>query len=49
MNTKQTIAYLDTLPLVEALFWFIENNTEDMPPDVFFNLRERVRTEGVTA
>ena len=38
---------VDRLPLVEALFWFIENvndDTEGRSP-AFFTLRERVRAE----
>lgn len=41
------IAYLDTLPLVNAMWWFIENVTPDSSyrTEVFFYLRERVRNE----
>jgi hypothetical protein len=47
MNAGQTIDYLRTLPLVEALWWFIENVDEDYPgrTEIFFALRVRVRTE----
>lgn len=48
MSLDQTQAYLDTLPLATALFWFIENVNEDSPhrTALFFYCRERVR-EGV--
>jgi len=39
-------AYLDTLPLVTALWWFIENTPEDdlaARNEIFFYLRERTR------
>lgn len=41
------IAYTDTLPLVEALWWFIENVTEGDPQrtELFFHLRARYRGE----
>lgn len=39
-----TDEYLDTLPLVDALWWFIENEHE-CGSDVFFYLRERYRNE----
>jgi hypothetical protein len=44
---ESTIAYLATLPLTDALFWFIENVDDDMPgrSKVFFYLRGRVRME----
>jgi hypothetical protein len=44
------IAYLSGLPLVEALWWFIENIPDDHPRrnDVFFYLRERYRNELMT-
>lgn len=47
MTAKQAVAYLKTLPLTSALWWFIENVGPDDPArtDVFFYLRERVRTE----
>ena len=46
MSTNEQIAYLETLPLVLALWWWIENVTEDDPSrtETFFYLRERVRT-----
>lgn len=39
--------FLDGLPLAEALWWFIENVTDDHPQrtEIFFYLRERVRSE----
>ncbi len=41
-NTK---TYLDTLSLVDALWWFIENIDSDHPDctEIFFYLRERKR------
>ncbi|WP_168991992.1 MULTISPECIES: hypothetical protein [Mesorhizobium] len=39
--------YIATLPLVEALWWFIEN-TPDEPAErseLFFDLRERYRAD----
>lgn len=47
MNANQVIAYLSTQPLTTALFWFIENATDDAPwrTNVFFYLRDRVATE----
>ncbi len=43
-----TINYLNTMNLKNALWWFIENIAEDDPSrtEIFFYLRERVRTEG---
>jgi len=43
----QTVEHLTTLPLVEALWWYIENITTDDPraTRVFFYLRERYRNE----
>lgn len=47
MTSQEQITYLDTLPLVHALWWWIENVTEDAPArdEVFFYLRSRYRTE----
>ena len=44
MSTNKQIAYLETLPLVHALWWWIENVTVDDPSrtETFFYLRERV-------
>lgn len=42
MNTEEMIAYTDSLPLYEALWWYIENCGEGNT-GVFFHLRERVR------
>lgn len=46
MTGQQKLDYLETLPLVNALFWFIENVTEEDPDrtELFFHLRERVRS-----
>jgi hypothetical protein len=45
MTFDQTKDLLDGLPLVSALWWFIENVNEDTPhrSELFFYLRERVR------
>lgn len=47
MTLQQTKDYLDGLPLWQALWWFIENIAEDNTDrsELFFHLRERVRTE----
>lgn len=47
MTPAETIAYLKTLALAEALWWFIENHSEASVgyAEVFFYLRDRVRTE----
>jgi hypothetical protein len=39
--------YLDTLSLVDALWWFIENAPDSGPErtEMFFYLRERYRSE----
>lgn len=44
---ERVIAYMDSLPLVQALWWFIENGIDDSPSGtaVFFHTRERVKTE----
>jgi len=41
----ETKGHLEGLPLVAALWWFIENSNEDDPHrnELFFYLRERVR------
>jgi len=46
MTATETIDYLHTLPTTHALWWFIENVTEDDPirTEVFFYLRERFRS-----
>ena len=43
--------HLKSVPLNDALWWFIENVNEEDPHrnDYFFALRERVRSEGTTA
>ncbi|WP_044275861.1 hypothetical protein [Burkholderia gladioli] len=48
-SQPQYLYYLKGLPLVEALWWFIENCPEDLPgrTELFFALRERVRDEAV--
>lgn len=47
MSANNYSAYLETLPLVDALFWFIENVNDEDPfrSEYFFRLRERVRDE----
>lgn len=49
MTFTEKKAYLDTLSLPRALWWFIENAPDDdtIRTDIFFYLRERVRTEGL--
>lgn len=44
---EQHKAYLDTLDLTAALWWFIENVNDDNPhhTELFFYLRGRVREE----
>ena len=42
------VSYLESLSLVEALWWFIENHgmlTGQERDAIFFRLRERVRTD----
>jgi hypothetical protein len=41
------IGYLDTLPLLQALWWYIENVSSDDPDQAvyFFYLRGRYRKE----
>lgn len=45
MTFKEVTDYLNGRPLVDALWWFIENSNEDDPhrSELFFYLRERVR------
>ncbi len=45
MTLDQTRDYLDTLPAVLALFWFMENVDSDHPhrTSLFFYCRERAR------
>lgn len=49
MNKEDTRQYLQHVPLIEALWWFIENRgLESDAPDYeesFFLLRERFRNE----
>lgn len=47
MNAEEVIEYLRSVPLVEALWWAIENITTDDPraTRVFFYLRERYCNE----
>jgi hypothetical protein len=48
MTLAATKLYLSSITLPAALWWFIENvNDEDRyRTEIFFFLRERVRTEG---
>jgi hypothetical protein len=45
MTVEETTDYLDTLPGVLALWWFMENINDEHPDrqQLFFYLRERVR------
>jgi len=45
MDFEQITKYLGTLPLAEAMWWFIENipDHHEFRTPVFFYLRERVR------
>lgn len=45
MTADQIKAYLDRLPGVLAVWWFIENVNDEHPhrQEIFFYLRERVR------
>lgn len=45
MNLRQTKDYLLDLPLVDALWWFIENVPTEHPhaSELFFLLRKRMR------
>ena len=48
MNTEVTLKYLDALPLVQALWWYIENIVpaeSEGATEIFFHLRERYRRE----
>jgi hypothetical protein len=49
LDPAKYLAYIDTLPIVDALWWFIENVPADAPyrTEMFFHLRERVRDLGV--
>lgn len=51
MTRRQIKSYLQTLPLAEALWWFIENVNEDdsARTELFFYLRERKRNESRSA
>ena len=44
-RTWCAIEYTNKLPLIDALWWFIENVTDDDPQrnELFFRLRERMR------
>jgi hypothetical protein len=46
-SCEDIVAHLDSLLLLEALWWFIENVTDDHPQRqaAFFHLRTRVREE----
>ena len=50
MSAEAIKRYLATLSLTQALWWFIENTPRGSvgSADIFFYLRERVRTEGVS-
>jgi hypothetical protein len=45
MTVTEAKDYLDTLPFGYAVWWYVENVTEDDPirTEVFFYLRERFR------
>lgn len=45
MSLQETKDYLDTLPGVLTLWWFMENVTDENPDrsELFFYCRERVR------
>lgn len=47
MTLDQIITYLETLPLADALWWFIENVDSEHAnrTDIFFYLRGRVRVQ----
>ena len=50
-GTLRVEAMLDEMPLVQALWWYIENvgaDTSAWASTIFFHLRSRVRTEGWT-
>jgi hypothetical protein len=46
-DVRVTIEYLKTLPLLQALWWYIENVTSEHPhaTTYFFYLRNRYRKE----
>lgn len=50
MTYQDTVDYLDSLPGVLALFWFMENVNDDHPhrSELFFYCRERVRRYSAT-
>jgi len=50
MTLDETRDYLDTLPLADALWWFIENVYADQAgrTSLFFYLRERMRQQQQT-
>lgn len=45
MTLQQIKDYLGTLPMAQALWWFIENVNDDHADrqEIFFYLRERIR------
>lgn len=47
MTTEEKIKYLDSLPLAQALWWFIENVDWEASDktELYFHLRERMCTE----
>lgn len=46
-ETANQSKYLSKLPLIDALWWFIENSDDESPHKTtyYFLLRERMRTE----
>lgn len=46
IGAARWLTHIDSMPVDEALWWFVENVPEDAPwrNDLFFRLRERVRT-----
>jgi len=51
MTTQEVIEYLSSQPLIKALWWFIENASNEHPwrNDAFIHLRERVRSQASPA
>lgn len=48
MKNDETLDMLNSMPLVEAMWWFIENKSFDESKEasqLFFALRERYRKE----
>ena len=42
MTPQDKIDYTDQLPLTSALWWYIENHSDE-DTNLFFHLRERIR------